>query len=708
MNATSKPSIAGTFRLASSRIDPATNVIHGPAGQEHIEPKVMEVLLLLASRAGDVVSRDEFRETIWHREHSGDESLTRAISLLRKVLDQAAEQPSVIETIPCRGYRLRVKPDADPDPVNNPAPVPLTGGSRGTWKLAALSLLAVVLLGGLIAAWRQGPPDDTSPRGAVRIGQPVIAVLPLELHGPETRAGAQVSDPEEYLAEGLAEEILSALTAHDGFDVIAANSSFRFGRLAATDRKGLARELGITHIVEGSVRQAGGDLRIAVHLVELQTGLTTWSEVYEREAATIFTLPDAVSTSIVGALGGSAGQDVAVRRHAPEPEAYGHYLQGQAMLREGNASALHRSIELFEGATRLDPKFGDAWAALALSRLYVVMVQPGATATGFRNRDPVQRLASARAEAEQALRLDPDLVEARLALTIIDYRARLIPLAQAERRFLALAEQAPGQAEVLMRAGMMLLELGLFNASIPLFQRATLLDPLSLQAHCFLLQALQQAGRREAAEALVAELPVPGYDATFIRLEHLLESGDYPGARAWLASASRHQSFGPHGVLGKQQGFGPTDKPLYTLLERLIDAAESGVQNPELAQAWIEAANRGEVLHYYAVVLLAAAGYQDPVFDLVMQRLAVDDLYMRSALFRSSLATIREDPRVMQWFTASGHVDYWLAGGRWPDYCDESDLSYECADAARLAHSERADAQRNFASSWSPVTPDSD
>jgi TolB-like protein/tetratricopeptide (TPR) repeat protein len=569
--------------------------------------------------------------------------------------------------------------------------------------LTALSLLAVVLLVGLVSAWHQGPDEGASPADDVPTKEPVIAVLPLEWRGPENRAGGQASGPEAYLAEGLAEEILSALANHEGVDVIAANSSFRFGRLPAVDRERLARELGITHIVEGSVRQVTEELRITVHLVDLQSGLTTWSEVFQSESHAIFTLPDAVASSVVRVLGGPAGPNTLAARHAPDPQAYRHYLQGQAMLREGTAAALQRSIDLFEEATRLDANFGDAWAALALARLYVAMVQPGATATGFRNRDPVKRLAAARAEAEQALRVDPDLVHARLALTIIDYRARLIPLAQAESRFLALAEQAPGHAEVLMRAGMMLLELGLYDASIPLFERATRLDPLSLQANCFLLQALQQAGRRSAAETLLAELPVPGYGGTFIRLEQLLETRDYDRARAWLASAARHQAFGPHGVLGEQRGINLSDEPLYRLLDRLIDAAEGGVLDPELAQAWIEAANRGDVLHYYAVVLLAAAGYRDPVFDLVMQRLAVDDLYMRSALFRSSLAGVREDPRVMHWFAASGHIDYWLTGGRWPDYCDDSNLSYECAEAARLAHSAPGKTRAQFfADSGSP------
>jgi len=98
---------------------------------------------------------------------------------------------------------------------------------------------------------------------------------------------------------------------------------------------------------------------------------------------------------------------------------------------------------------------------------------------------------------------------------------------------------------------------------------------------------------------------------------------------------------------------------------------------------FITAADEGLILHAYVALLLGAAGFESPVFDLVQGRLNVDDLYIRSALFRPAFARLRADPGVMQLFDAGTQLDYWLATGRWPDFCDVPGLPYECSQAAQ-------------------------
>jgi tetratricopeptide (TPR) repeat protein len=404
--------------------------------------------------------------------------------------------------------------------------------------------------------------------------------------------------------------------------------------------------------------------------------------VFKRTDDDIYALPGLVASAILDEFETQtrldSGRDAV---HAPTPDAYRRYLHGKARLREGTKVALDRAMDDFEAAVRLDPQFAEAWGTMALTRLNIMLIEPGAEATGFRNRDPEERLSKARAEALQALALDAEQMEALLSLAIIDYRARLMPLAEAERRFQELAERAPWRPEVQIRAGMMYNELGLYGESLGYFERAFNLDPLSLRAGCFYLQALQQTGQFKEAQRFSEEDLVRGYHDLYIRLESLLENGDFEGARRWLTNAREATGFGSHGVYGDDGEFGIETRPLYGFLERLVDQAERSDPDPALASALVQAADDGHVLHYYVALLLGAAGFEAPVFELVKQRLAVDDLYIRTALFRSSLARVREDPEIMQWFDTSGHLAYWRDGGRWPDFCRSGELPYDCQEA---------------------------
>jgi len=294
-------------------------------------------------------------------------------------------------------------------------------------------------------------------------------------------------------------------------------------------------------------------------------------------------------------------------------------------------------------------------------------------------------LAAARKEAENALALDPSAVDALLALAIIDYRARLIPLAEAENRFRAVLDIRPENPDVNVRMGMMLLELGRIREASDHFARAVRLDPLNPTTYGFYLPSLVNTGRSAEARRIIESGRTPWFAGSYQQLEHVLVSGQVEAARGWLESARTYPAYGSHGVKPVPGDDPAAKERLDGLFARLVEVAERGdtATDSSLPADFIAAADDGLILHIYAALLLGAAGYEAPVFDLLQDRLNVDDLYVRSALFRPAFARLRANPGVLQLFDAGTQLDYWMATGHWPDFCADPALPYDCSEAAQ-------------------------
>lgn len=649
------------FSLANLQVNPGADAVSGPKREASLEPKVMAVLVRLAETPGELVSRREFTDSIWATEYGGDESLTRAISLLRKVLARVGAQGVAIETIPRKGYRLVVKPSAG-----------RAGDAKGVRRPLLLLAILVLAFGVLAARWwssRVAPPTAASP-------DPVIAVLPFDSQSPV--------DEDRYVAEGLADEILSALTRTGDVSVIAGNSSFRF---RGEDKKDLARivdELKATHVVDGSVRRASDTLRLGIHLVDTGTGLATWSTVLERPVDEAYTVPDLVARELLGALGRSrisGGQPGAPAGSS----AYLAYLEALAQSHQGGD--VMKSLSLFEDVAAQSPTFPEAWAKLALTRLEIALARPGPATTGASNRDPDQRLEQAREEAHRALALDPDLTDAHLALAIIDYRARRLSLKEAERRFREVAAEAPNHPNANMRLGMMLAELGRYREALIYLGRAFEIDPLAIWPASLYMQYSLEAGALDQAQQVLYGGRFPWYPSSYTRLIWLLSVDDLEAARDWLAGAREAGHFTFH--LYVDAPFPGLEKPqrqrLLELFERLVQVEANGdpASDQSLPRDFVRASDDGLILHAYTAQMLGAVGFREPVHDLVMARLAVDDLFFRGFLFRRSLKHLRADPGVMAWFDATTQLDYWLETDRWPDFCADPALPYDCQEEAR-------------------------
>jgi serine/threonine-protein kinase len=249
-----------------------------------------------------------------------------------------------------------------------------------------------------------------------------IAVLPL--------ANLSRDPDDEYFSDGLTEEIISALTRVPGLKVIARTSAFAF-KGKNEDIRRIANTLGVTHVLEGSVRRVDGRVRVTAQLVHAADGAHRWSQRYDREISDIFAVQDDIAAEIAGAL--KLQLAPAPERRMPHVPAYEAYLRYRSYQWQFTPEAARRSRECLEQALALDPQFPLPYVGLA--DLHFALASVGAVPS----HDAMPR---ARELAQRALELDPELPEAHAMLGIVaghyDY-----DWGEAERRFRLAVSREP-------------------------------------------------------------------------------------------------------------------------------------------------------------------------------------------------------------------------------------------------------------------------
>ena len=296
------------------------------------------------------------------------------------------------------------------------------------WALAGIAAVLVVVVIVAMAKRGKGDSDIGAMVGMSSSGEIAphsIAVLPFANVGKDTTT--------EYFADGMADELTTALARVPGLKVAARSSAFTF-RDQSVGAQNVGKTLHVGNVLEGSVRREGGRLRVTAQLVNTATGLASWSDSYEREMKDVFQVQDELTHAIIAALYPtltSAGHDTAetarlALAHAPrgtsDLSAYDLFLQGRHYFGWGGAPSLWKAIGFFQQAIAADSTFARAHAALAMS--YDLLPDYGGAPA-----DSVIPLAEA--HAEQALALDPGLADAHLALG--DVRVHQWRWADAER-----------------------------------------------------------------------------------------------------------------------------------------------------------------------------------------------------------------------------------------------------------------------------------
>lgn len=287
------------------------------------QPQVFSLIAYLLECRDRVVTKEEIFDHVWDGRIVSDGTLNARVNAARRALGDDGNAQKIIRTFPRRGFRFVADVESDSDAAA-PASMPAL--------------------------------DPVAPPAPLMLDRPSIAVLPFKNFS---------NDPDqEYLADGLTEDLITDLSKNTDLFVIARNSSFAF-KDAATDVRDVGLQLGVAHVLEGSVRKAGNRVRINAQLIETQNGGHVWAERYDSDMDDIFALQDEIGAQIVGALkvnlSGNTGDP---RRTTQNAEAYELFLRSRAAFYQFSPAGLGEAIRLARQAVAIDPNFADGWAGM--------------------------------------------------------------------------------------------------------------------------------------------------------------------------------------------------------------------------------------------------------------------------------------------------------------------------------------------------------
>jgi TolB-like protein len=412
-------------------------------------------------------------------------------------------------------------------------------GDRGHQRVSGREfaiLTALLLLGGGLFWWvaRMPVPPPSTPAAAGAPGIVTPAAAETRLAGTSIAVLPFVNMSEdknnEYFSDGISEELLNVLVRVDGLGVASRTSSFSY-KGSPLGAAAIASALRVNHVLEGSVRKAGNQVRITAQLIDAVNDRHLWSETYDRELTDIFAIQEEIANSIVNALRDELGPTqvtapaVTVRADTENLEAYELYLKARELFIA--RKNLSESIRLFEQVTKLDPGFARGWEGLAA----VCSVAPS---WGITDRD---YLSMARSAAKRALQLDATLSMPWAALANAT-RQQSMPVDWAAN--LELLDRAiaadPRNSSAFLWRGIGWIHLGFFERAIADFDRCLELDPAYLNATRHKALAVLWSGKTAEAidlfERGVAQGFVTGRAENFVG--PLVARGDFLAAQLLL------------------------------------------------------------------------------------------------------------------------------------------------------------------------------
>lgn len=389
-----------------------------------LEPRSYELLAYFVEHRDRAIGKDELQDEIWGTIVS-DSAMTRSVMKLRQSLGDT--DGTIVETVRGFGYRFVADVTSPREPAVSAAPAaPPASGQRIPATLVAVAagvlILAVIIM---LQVWSEPPVDPKS-----------IAVLPFD--------DLSESQDQRWFADGLAEEILNSLARTPDLSVAGRTSSFSF-RGSNQDIPTIAEALGVAHILEGSVRRDGDQIRVTAQLVRARDGMHLWSENFDHPARNLIEVQEAIAVSIAIALQTAIDPEALAAlvssgtRSVPAFEAYLRGLAGYSlMLETGDVDAYTQAIGAFEQAIELDPEFALAHGEIArywitqLSQVAIASDRTDKSVAEIRvaaenaldnairfSRNPTEQLqfrsikAITEVKLRQALQLSSELLEAR-------------------------------------------------------------------------------------------------------------------------------------------------------------------------------------------------------------------------------------------------------------------------------------------------------
>ena len=438
-----------------------------------LTPRVFDTLRYLVEHPGQVLAKEMLMEAVWPDSIVEENNLTQNISTLRRVFGDSPGAQRYIVTVPGHGYRFVPEVRAAhgaitaaekvaqasslQEQVAQNARVKERTPQAGSLRYLFAALAIIVLGAGALFSWRS-PNQSPDPRP---VPGKSIAVLPFE----------NLSDDKQnaYFVGGVQDEILSNLARIADLKVTSRTSANLYKSGNPRNLREIGEQLGVAHVLEGSVQRTGNKLRVHAQLIDTRQDIHLWAHTYDRDVADVFAIQSEIASAIAGSLQAKLAPEEKTRlalKPTENTDAYLLYLQANELIRVGRSKAeAVNADQLYAQAIALDPHF--ALVVARASMLNSLMYHVG--------REP-ERKERARALAEEALRLAPDLGEAHLALGFCFYRIDR-DYDSALREFSIAGAASPNDSEILDASGFIYRRQGRWRDALGMFQRAQDLDP---------------------------------------------------------------------------------------------------------------------------------------------------------------------------------------------------------------------------------------
>jgi TolB-like protein/DNA-binding winged helix-turn-helix (wHTH) protein/tetratricopeptide (TPR) repeat protein len=625
------------FALGPWTVLPLESRLYDGAESRRVQPKSMDVLLCLAAAGGDVVERDALLREVWGERAVSDEPLTRCIGELRRALGDDSASPEFIQTIPKRGYRLLQPPmPTSEEPSAGKALAAPWYASRIRLAAVALGLVLIAVLF-KVGIERSLDVDDSGDSDVVvneATAGRSIAVLPF--------ADMSADQDQEFMGDGIAEELLNLLARIRGLRVISRSSSFSL-KDTPIDARAIARKFDVAYILEGSVRTSGDRIRVTAQLVDGRTDSHVWSETYERGLDDVFAIQDEIAQAVVGKL------QITLLGEAPssrptDPEAYALFLEGRSLHEQPVGDSILKAIELYRAALEIDPDYVPAWVWLAAAYDDTVNSHD-------LPRDAVVRLA--RDAIDRALEIDPDdplALGMGAVLTVAWDRDLAVAAAQMQRAI----DLDPSNPILLRWAAIILTELGRHEQAVGVMEYLFERDPVGNITRINLAETYLNAGRFDDA-VRICEIEVALSTETSPCGSRLvlayLYAGDAAAAMTLLdrmpASSRVYTRLAPmvNLALGRQTAF----EDSLEILRQACEAGDTGLcywvantfafaEDPDALFAWLEHSRAEGTLGLVPGTAFFAAYEDDPRWRRLKAELGLSS---------ADLDAIRLDPPIL-------------------------------------------------------------
>lgn len=388
----------GDFRLGEWLVCPLLNTVQRNGTTVRLEQKFMQVLVCLAGRPGEVISKDELIGTVWADTFVTDDVLTRAVSELRRILKDDAKQPHIIETVAKNGYRLIAPVQRIPKTSLAPVAEIPADSSGGRQRKA----LVAIVVGVLVIAISVTVVLSRKPAKIQTTGPRAIAVLPLQ--------NASAAKDLDFLRLGLADDIATTLSFYPSLSIRPFAATNRYAG-PDIDLQKAARKLRVADLVTGHFLVVGENVEVTLEAVDIPENRVLWRVTLRGVARDLTGMQEQIAARVqhglIPALGVSAGSTTSSNT-SHNAEAYELYLRAMSAEDSTNSkdssfsSANKNTIRLLQRAVALDPGYASAWAALGHVYYYENTFDNGGEPTRLQSKAALQR----------AVALDPSRIEA--------------------------------------------------------------------------------------------------------------------------------------------------------------------------------------------------------------------------------------------------------------------------------------------------------